>query len=66
MRASAPDDVTKFLTGNESFSVNGNDSIGEGCDFLLEATNRRLKMLVSPELQAKQRWIKLCRSYYEL
>ena len=63
MRTLAPADLIQYLKDNESFSISGNPSKGEGGDFVIENKNRRLKMLIPTGLPTTERWLKVCRSF---
>ena len=45
-----PEEMKRFLEENESFSVSGNESKGEGGDFILESKNRKTKMWIQSEM----------------
>lgn len=62
VRLQCPPDVSAFIEDNESYSVSGNPSKGEGGDFVLEAKNRRTKMFLPPGLPDKKRWLNVCRN----
>lgn len=52
-RVLMPDEIKSYVSENESFSVSGNDSKGEGGDFVLEAKKRKTKMWLPPVYQMK-------------
>ncbi|XP_062603684.1 uncharacterized protein LOC134265484 [Saccostrea cucullata] len=61
LRIQCPDIVRQFLEDNESYSVSGNESKGEGGDFILEAKNRRTKMWIPSGVPENNRWLNVCR-----
>lgn len=61
LRIQCPDKLRKFLEDNESYSVSGNESKGEGGDFVLEAKNRRTKMWIPSGVPDNNKWLNVCR-----
>ncbi|XP_053407605.1 uncharacterized protein LOC123543533 isoform X2 [Mercenaria mercenaria] len=61
-RVLAPTAVKDFICKNESFSVSGNISKGEGGDFVLEAYNRRAKRWLPPGIPKQHHWVNVCRN----
>ena len=61
-RSLAPQEIKQFMSANESFSVSGHPSKGEGGDFLLESFNRRTKRWLPPGLPTEEHWLKVCRN----
>ena len=55
MRTLVPVDLVQYLKDNESFSISGNPSKGDGGDFVFENKNRRLMMLIPTGLPTKER-----------
>lgn len=62
MKLQCPASVKTFLESNESFSVSGHASKGEGGDFVLEAKNRRCKMWLPPGSPTEEQWLRVCRN----
>ncbi|XP_053374886.1 uncharacterized protein LOC123530450 [Mercenaria mercenaria] len=61
-RVLAPTAIKDFICKNESFSVSGNISKGEGGDFVLEAYNRRAKRWLPPGIPKQHHWVNVCRN----
>ncbi|XP_062592407.1 uncharacterized protein LOC134253831 [Saccostrea cucullata] len=61
-RLQCPPEVLAFIERHESYSVTGNDSKGEGGDFVLEAKNRETKRLVPSGVPTNQMWTNICRN----
>ncbi|XP_076087738.1 uncharacterized protein LOC143058159 [Mytilus galloprovincialis] len=62
VRVQCPHDILAFIEKNESYSVSGNESKGEGGDFVLENFNRKTKMWVPAGLPDKPKWLQVCRN----
>ena len=60
MRSLCPTTLLTFLNSNETFSVSGSDSKGEGGDFVLEAFNKKIKRSLPDGTPSEDRWRKLC------
>ena len=52
--------MKRFLEENESFSVFGNESTGEGGDFILESKNRKTKMWIQIDVHDNKKWLNVC------
>ena len=50
----------------QAFSCNGDNSRGEGGDFVLEAKNKQIQMMMPPGLLTAETWLRICRSLDEL
>lgn len=57
LRIQCPDKLRKFLEDNESSSVSGNESKGEGGDFFKEAKNKRTKMWIPSGVPDNNKWL---------
>lgn len=55
-RIQCPPEVLAFIERHESYSLSGNESKGEGGDFVLEAKNRETKRLVPSGVPTNQIW----------
>ncbi|VDI12845.1 Hypothetical predicted protein [Mytilus galloprovincialis] len=66
VRLQCPPDVIGFLGDHESYSVSGNDSKGEGGDFVLEGKNRKTKMFIPAGLPDNNKWLQVCRNVDKL
>jgi len=62
MRLQCPPELSVFIEAHESYSVSGNESKGEGGDFILEAKNREVKRLVPAGVPDNSTWINICRN----
>ena len=62
----SPGPVHEFRAATQSFSCSGDSSRGEGCDFILEAKNKRIQMMMPPGLPTAETWLRICRSLDEL
>jgi hypothetical protein len=59
-RLQCPEKVRVFLEENDSYSVSGNDSKGEGGDFILESKTRKTKMWIQNGV-TDNKWLNVCR-----
>ena len=59
-RVLAPVQVNDFLRQNETFSVSGLASKGEGGDFILEAKNKKIKRMLPPGCPDRSTWERVC------
>ncbi|VDH89380.1 Hypothetical predicted protein, partial [Mytilus galloprovincialis] len=62
VRVQCPPEVLAFIEDNESYSVSGNESKGEGGDFILENYNRKTKRLIPAGLPDNNKWLQVCRN----
>lgn len=62
VRVQCPPEVLAFIEDNESYSVSGNESKGEGGDFILENYNRKTKLLIPAGLPDNNKWLQVCRN----
>ena len=62
LRTQYPMEILRFIEENESYSVSGNDSKGEGGDFILEAKNRKTKMWIPSGVPDDKKWLSVCRN----
>ncbi|XP_061166701.1 uncharacterized protein LOC133181816 isoform X2 [Saccostrea echinata] len=62
IRLQCPSEVSEFIANHESYSVSGNDSKGEGGDFVLENLNRKAKSFMPPGMPSEERWLTICRN----
>ena len=65
IRLQCPEEMKRFLEENESFSVSGNESKGEGGDFILKSKNRKTKMWIQSGVPDKK-WLNVCSCIYML
>lgn len=56
IRMQCPSVAFEFVAHYESYSVSGNESKGEGGDFVLENLNRTSKIFMPPGLASEERW----------
>ena len=61
-RVLMPDVVKQWWNINESFSVSGVDTKGEGGDFILEARNRETKQWMPAGIPDEKRWKRCIRN----
>jgi len=61
-RVQAPPEVIKFLGEYEGISSGGDSSRGEGGDFVLEDSNKKVKALLPPGPPSESHWTVACRS----
>ncbi|XP_062594161.1 uncharacterized protein LOC134255654 [Saccostrea cucullata] len=61
-RIQCPPEIRNFIENNESFSISGNCSKGEGGDFILESKNRKTKMWMPGGLPDEKTWLPVCRN----
>ena len=54
-----PSEVCDFIANHESYSISGNNSKGEGGDFVLENLNRKAKSFMLPGLTSEEKWTRL-------
>ena len=66
VRLQCPPELFEFIQNNESYSISGDETKGEGGDFILEAFNRRTKMFMGPGLPTERRWSTVCRNIDDL
>ena len=66
VRMQCPPVINGFIEGHESYSVSGNDSKGEGGDFILESKNRKTKMFIPAGLPDNNKWLQVCRNVDKL
>lgn len=59
---SCPPEVLGFIERHESYNLSGNESKGEGGDFVLVAKNRETKRLVPSGVPTNQIWTIICRN----
>lgn len=62
MPTKCPPELHSFMKTHESYPVSGNDSKGEGGDFVLEANNLTNKRLLPVGLSDDQAWVRACRN----
>ena len=63
IRVEAPDDINKFIAGNESFAVSGNNCRGEGGDYITEIENKHLKTHLPPGIPILKHWVEAARNH---
>ena len=61
-RVFSPPPIKEFLQKTESFSMSGNQSKGEGGDFILEAINGKCKRWLPPGIPKESHWLQVCRN----
>lgn len=66
IRVHCPSAVHDFIKQNESYSVSGNESKGEGGDFVLENLNRKSKSFMPPGLPSDEKWLTISRNIDKL
>ena len=59
---SAPPSVLEFITNTICLSQSGHPSKAEGCDFILETVNKKIKAWLPPGLPTEERWTRVCRN----
>ena len=59
-RVLAPFQVNDFLRQNETFSLSGSASKGEGGDFILEGKNKKIKRMLLPGCPDRSTWERVC------
>lgn len=62
IRSTAPDDVLNYIEKNESCSVSGGCTRGEGGDYIMEHNNRVLKEHLPPGVPSIDDWVTTSRS----
>jgi hypothetical protein len=55
-RVNAPGEVKEYMDRNEAFSRSGDDTRGEGGDYVTEAENRTLKSHLPPGIPTEENW----------
>ena len=65
-RVLQPDPVKDFWALNESFSISGHPSKGEGGDFVLESKNKTSKQFMPCGLPDERRWLRSIRNLDKL
>lgn len=58
----SPDDVKTLIKHLSCMSQSGHPSKGEGCDFILENQNKRVKMWMPPGVANEKRWLRVYRN----
>lgn len=61
IRIQCPSAVHDFIKQNESYSVSGNESKGEGGDFVFENLNRTSNIFMLPCLVSDEKWLTISR-----
>lgn len=61
-RILAPLEVRNFIETNETFSISGHDSKGEGGDFVLENINKKVMKLLPQGIPQERDWLNVCRN----
>ena len=59
---SAPPEVIDLISKNLCLSQSGHESKAEGCDFILENVNRKIKAWLPPGVPTEERWQRVCRN----
>ena len=62
----APKQLEDFLNKCLSFTSSGNNSKGEGGDFILESINKKIKRWLPPGIPTHQHWLQICRNLDKL
>ena len=62
MIQTVPPDVLKFISNSICLSQSGHPSKAEGCDFILECVNKKIKAWVPPGVPTQERWTRICRN----
>ncbi len=62
MRLKAPEGVLNFLAKNESFSLSGDTSKGQGGDAIEEEANKAIKHYLPDGIPTFSIWQKVCRN----
>ena len=65
-RAQMPEPLLEFVNSNESFSLSGKNNTGQGCDFLHEELNKKIKSLLPPVMPTNEVWTRVCRKLKDL
>ncbi|XP_062590244.1 uncharacterized protein LOC134251839 [Saccostrea cucullata] len=66
IRIQCPPAVNEFMRKNETYTVTGNESKGEGGDFVLENLNRKSKSFMPPGLPTDEKWLTISRNIDKL
>ena len=66
LRLLAPPDIQNYISENESFSVSGHNSKGEGGDFVLENKNKSMKSMIPSGVPSEDVWLSACRTFDQL
>ena len=65
-RVQMPEPLKSFIENNESFSLSGKQNAGQGCDFIHEELNKRVKSFLPPIMPTPDVWRRVCRKLKEL
>ena len=61
-----PEPLKSLIQNNESFSLSGKQNAGQGCDFIHEELNKRVKSFLPPIMPTPDVWRRVCRKLKEL
>ena len=61
-----PEPLLEFVNSNESFSLSGKSNTDQGCDFLHEELNKKIKSLLPPIMPTNEVWTRVCRKLKDL
>ena len=55
-RVQMPERLKSFIENNESFSLSGKQNASQGCDFIHDELNKRVKSFLSPIMPTPDVW----------
>ncbi|CAG2242694.1 unnamed protein product [Mytilus edulis] len=61
-----PEQLQTFLSNHESMSKTGDESKGQGYDFILEEVNKGIKSWIRRGVASDNMWLSVCRNYDQL
>ena len=61
-----PEPLFEFVNSNENFSLLGKNNTGQGCNFLHEELNKKIKSLLPPIMPTNEVWTRVCRKLKDL